>query len=90
MPKTKNDIPCVPSYARKTLPAPGTPGCLARVTDGARGLWMDQGSQWFSLIYNGTPTAAIVKASGGDPGVTVPAKSAYLLLHDGSAIVRVA
>lgn len=44
-------LPCapVPSYTRSTLPAPGAPGCLARVTDSVRGLWMDQGSQWFSL-----------------------------------------
>lgn len=44
-------IPCiaVPSYTRGTLPAAGAPGCLARVTDSSRGLWMDQGSQWFSL-----------------------------------------
>lgn len=39
----------VPSYMRGTLSAPGMPGCLARVTDSVRGLWMDQGSQWFSL-----------------------------------------
>ena len=31
------------------LPAAGTAGRLARVTNTIRGLWMDQGSQWFSL-----------------------------------------
>lgn len=39
----------VPNYTQGTLPAPGVSGCLARVTDSVRGLWMDQGSQWFSL-----------------------------------------
>lgn len=31
------------------LPTAGTAGRLARVTDDVRGVWMDQGSQWFSL-----------------------------------------
>jgi len=37
------------SYTKAGLPAASTIGRLARVTDDARGLWMDQGSQWFSL-----------------------------------------
>ena len=39
----------VPNYSKATLPVPGMEGCLARVTDGERGLWMDQGGQWFNL-----------------------------------------
>jgi hypothetical protein len=39
----------VPAYTRETLPPAGRAGCLARLTDGTRGLWMDQGRQWFSL-----------------------------------------
>ena len=37
------------SYTKAGLPAAGTAGRLARVTDTTRGLWMDQGSQWFGL-----------------------------------------
>lgn len=36
-------------FAKAGLPAPGTAGRIARVTDDLRGLWMDQGSQWFAL-----------------------------------------
>src|SRR2546425_11133151 len=44
------------SYVKSGLPAAGTAGRLARVTDGGRGLWMDQGTQWVSLggeVING-------------------------------------
>src|SRR5438552_3587176 len=39
----------VESYVKSGLPAAGRAGRLARVTDGVRGVWMDQGTQWFSL-----------------------------------------
>lgn len=39
----------VNSYTVASLPAAGTAGRIARVTDSVRGLWMDQGVQWFSL-----------------------------------------
>jgi hypothetical protein len=38
----------VPTYTKSTLPAAGTTGSLAAVTDTVRGLWMDTGSQWVS------------------------------------------
>lgn len=37
------------NYTKSALPAAGTSGRLARVNDDTRGLWMDQGTQWFSL-----------------------------------------
>lgn len=37
------------SYTKAGLPAAGTTGRLARVTDDVRGLWMDTGTQWFPL-----------------------------------------
>lgn len=37
------------SSTKADLPAPGTAGKLRRVTDQSCGVWMDQGSQWFSL-----------------------------------------
>jgi len=38
------------AFSRKaSLPAAATAGRLARVTDNERGVWMDQGSQWFGL-----------------------------------------
>lgn len=39
----------ISSYAKADLPAVGTSGLLARVTDTERGLWMDQTTQWVSL-----------------------------------------
>ncbi|MGE5619050.1 MAG: glycosyl hydrolase family 28-related protein [Sphingomonadaceae bacterium] len=36
-------------YAAAALPAAGTAGRLARVTDTTRGVWMDTGYQWVSL-----------------------------------------
>jgi anaerobic selenocysteine-containing dehydrogenase len=34
----------IPGYAKASLPALNTPGCLVRVTDEVRGVWMNQGS----------------------------------------------
>ncbi|MFY9586677.1 MAG: glycosyl hydrolase family 28-related protein [Actinomycetota bacterium] len=39
----------LPSYTVATLPAAGTAGRLARVTDGIRGVWIDTGTQWHSI-----------------------------------------
>lgn len=41
----------IPSSTKASLPTPSpeTAGQLFRVTDDVRGLWMDQGTQWFSL-----------------------------------------
>jgi len=43
----------VDSFAMARLPAPGTPGRLARLTDEQRGLWIDSGSQWIALSGTG-------------------------------------
>jgi hypothetical protein len=43
------------AYATSSLPTAGVPGRLARATNDSRGLWMDQGSQWFATnneIFN--------------------------------------
>ena len=39
----------LPACTRSGLPAPGTPGRLARVTDDIRGLWVDTGTEWRSV-----------------------------------------
>jgi hypothetical protein len=44
----QNTVP-IPEYAIGSLPAAGTSGRLARVTDDVRGVWQDQGEQWVSL-----------------------------------------
>ncbi len=36
-------------YAKASLPTPGALHNIARVTDNIRGLWQDQGAQWFGL-----------------------------------------
>lgn len=43
------------SHAYASLPAAGTAGRLARVTDGSRGVWMDTGATWVPAnggVYN--------------------------------------
>lgn len=42
----------IPRFTKAGLPAPGNAGSLAEVIDAERGMWMDQGSQWFSLSGN--------------------------------------
>ena len=42
-------VSSVTGYTKAALPAAGTAGRLARVTDDERGVWMAQGSQWFAL-----------------------------------------
>lgn len=37
------------SYTKAGLPSPGSAGRIARVTDDARGLWIDTGTQWVAL-----------------------------------------
>lgn len=44
---------------------------------------------WLRVVWNATADDATIKASAGDPGVVVPAGSAYHLLSDGAACVRV-
>src|SRR5436853_5495549 len=39
----------VNSYTKSGLPAAGTAGRIARVTDDVHSLWMDTGSLWFGL-----------------------------------------
>lgn len=39
----------MPSYAKASLPTAQYTGDLARVSDNEKGVWMDNGSQWFSL-----------------------------------------
>jgi hypothetical protein len=41
--------PILKSYAIASLPAAGTAGRLARVTDGIRGIWKDTGTAWVSV-----------------------------------------
>jgi len=53
----------VKSYPKSALPDPGVPGHLARVTDEVRGLWMDNGTDWFSLS-GGTVNAKEFGARG--------------------------
>jgi hypothetical protein len=45
---TIQPIVVVPSYPQAKLPIAGIGASLAHVTDGVRGLWMDQGARWFS------------------------------------------
>ena len=48
-PTINNPVLNLPSYTKAGLPAAGTAGRLARVSDDARGVWMDQSIQWFAL-----------------------------------------
>ena len=42
--------PKVESYTKAGLPAAGTAGRLARVTDDVRGVWMDNGTAWEKIV----------------------------------------
>jgi hypothetical protein len=44
---------------------------------------------WLRVVWNTTADDATIKASAGDPGVVVPAGTAYQLLSDGTSCVRV-
>lgn len=44
-----NNGAAIKSYTKAGLPAAGTAGRLARVTDDIRGLWMDTGTKWVSV-----------------------------------------
>jgi len=46
-------------------------------------------SGWLRVVWNATADDATIKASAGDPGVVVPAGTAYQLLSDGTSCVRV-
>jgi hypothetical protein len=55
----------VPSSTFGSLPSPGTPGSLARVTDQTRGLWMDQNTHWSQVgggVVNATDFATLQDA----------------------------
>ena len=52
------------SYTIATLPSAGTAGRLARVTDGARGIWMDNGTEWIKINPNIDPKDFGVRGDG--------------------------
>jgi hypothetical protein len=64
------------SYARASLPAPGKPGRLARVSDDLRGLWYDTGSGWSSV--SGFADVRDFAASGSTATYTCAATAASL------------
>jgi hypothetical protein len=76
----------VSTYSRATLPPPGRPGRLARVTDDNRGVRLDTGGTWADLsgrVYNPHMFGArgdVVVLSGNyaDSGCSVGARSATL------------
>jgi len=55
--------------AKASLPAAGTAGRIARVTDDVRGLWCDNGTQWWQCAPGGR-SADIVAFGAVDDGVT--------------------
>jgi len=57
----------LPGYTKAGLPAAGNVGRLARVTNEVRGVWMDQGSQWFGLngeVVNAKEFGVVVNSAG--------------------------
>jgi hypothetical protein len=72
----------IPSYTLGTLPSPGTPGSLARVTDSTRGIWMDQNTNW-SQVGAGVVNAADF-ATLQDAVDAVPAAGGTVMLPPGT------
>ena len=67
-----------------SAPAIQTPGAAFDLT-----LPPGPAEGWRRGVWNATADDATIKASAGDPGIVVPAGSAYHLLSDGAACVRV-
>lgn len=51
-------------YTQSGLPAAGTAGRLARVTDGIRGIWIDTGTRWKSVTGHADVTDFGAKGDG--------------------------
>ena len=68
------EVPATPQikgFAKASLPAAATAGRLARVTDGVRGIWCDNGSQWFQCIPGGE--IINIQEFGASPSATAAA-----------------
>lgn len=74
--RTTSTPTVVESYPAGQLPAPGTAGRLARVTDRHAPLWMDNGSRWGPLVEN------TVNALGFCPISTDPTNDAAAATAD--------
>ncbi|GEM_PF-6178113 len=71
-------------YTKATLPAAGTTGRLARVTDDKRGVWMDNGTS-FEPIY---PVANAAGFSGANAGIKIQAAISSLPSTGGTVDAR--
>lgn len=57
------------NYTKSALPTPHVAGRIARVTDTARGLWLDQGTSWFAAageVYNVKDFGAVADGTTDD------------------------
>jgi len=79
--------PRIPSFTSGGLPAPGSSGSMARVTDGTRGLWMDQGEQWFGVNGERLNVREFGATGSGMTDDTPAIQSAINVARTGDAII---
>ena len=63
------NVTALPVYTIATLPTPGTPGLLVKISDGNRGIWMDNGVNWAPVnggVYNVKDFQAIGDGTAND------------------------
>lgn len=79
-----NDLAAIPlpNYTTAELPAAGTAGRLARVTDGKRGVYIDDGTRW--QHFNGDLRPEDFGAIGD--GTTHPLSERYATLAEAQAV----
>src|SRR5438876_1190024 len=77
----------IPSFTSGGLPAPGSAGSMSRVTDGVRGLWIDQGQQWFGVNGERLNVREFGATGGGMTDDTTAIQSAINAAGTGDAII---
>ncbi len=79
--------PRIPSFTGNRLPAPGEAGTMSRLSDGIRGLWIDQGSQWFGVNGERLNIREFGATGAGTVDDTLAIQTAINAARPGDAII---
>ena len=77
----------IPSFTSNGLPTPGSAGSVSRVVDGVRGLWIDQGIQWFGVNGERLNVREFGATGNGTTDDTTAIQSAINAAGTGDAII---